>query len=219
MRLGPIELPVWNRQLPVNFVADPDFVTAPMPKILWIELTSKCPFDCIFCTRRTRFGAGRNLDFEIYRKVIAELEQPDFIGLNYSGESLYYPKLLEAIRLAVATGAATEVVTAFSTISQPLLRGLVESGLDRLAISLHTMDAAQYDAIYKFGSLDLLRRRVADFLELKARLWPAKAAAGFLFRRHGRKSRSAGRRGRICEIHRGARTLHSSHHRPPSGAA
>ena len=181
MKLGPIELPVWRERSPADFAVDPDLITTPIPKILWIELTSKCPFDCIFCTRRTRFGAGRHLDFEIYRKIIAELEEPDFIGLNYSGESIYYPRLLEAIQLAAATGAPTELVTAFSTIPEPLLHGIVESGLDRLAISLHTMDPGQYQAIYKFGSLDLLRRRVADFLEFKARLGLQKPRLDFCF--------------------------------------
>lgn len=184
MRIGPIELPVWTATpAPAagDFTADPDFLTAPLPKVLWIELTSKCPFDCIFCTRRTRFGAGRHLDFGVYRRLIAELDAPDFIGLNYSGESLYYPKLLDAIRLAAATGAATELVSAFSTISQPLLRGIVESGLDRLAISLHTMDPEQYQAIYQFGSLDLLKRRVADFFELRAALGVQKPRLDFCF--------------------------------------
>ena len=153
---------------PNPFTVDPDYVTAPTPKILWIELTSKCPFDCIFCTRKVRFGAGRNLDFEVYKKLIAELDSPDFIGLNYSGESIYYPRLLEAIQLAGSTGASTELVTAFSTISEPLLRGIVESGLDRLAISLHTMDPDQYRNIYRFGSLDLLKRRIDAFLKMRA---------------------------------------------------
>jgi MoaA/NifB/PqqE/SkfB family radical SAM enzyme len=67
-----------------QFAIDPEFVTTNTPKVLWIELTSKCPFDCVFCTRKVRFGAGRNLDFEIFKRVIGELEEPDFIGLNYS---------------------------------------------------------------------------------------------------------------------------------------
>ena len=152
------------------FAIDPDQVTTATPRTLWIELTSKCPFDCIFCTRRVRFGAGMHLDFEVYKRLIGELESPDFIGLNYSGESIYYPQLQEAIRLAVGTGASTELVTAFSTISLPVLERIVESGLDRLAVSLHTMDARQYDAIYRFGSLDLLKRRIGDFLELRSKL-------------------------------------------------
>jgi MoaA/NifB/PqqE/SkfB family radical SAM enzyme len=160
---------------------DPEYVTAPTPKILWIELTSKCPFDCVFCTRRVRFGAGRNLDFEIFRRVIGELEAPDFIGLNYSGESIYYPRLPEAIQLAAATGACTEVVTAFSSISMRGLREIVESGLDRLAISIHTMNPRQYEEIYRFGSLDLLKQRVDDFLKLRSSLGKIKPRLDFCF--------------------------------------
>ncbi len=153
-----------------RFAIDPDQVTTATPRTLWIELTSKCPFDCIFCTRRVRFGAGMHLDFELYKRLIGELESPDFIGLNYSGESIYYPQLQEAIRLAVGTGAATELVTAFPAISLPVLERIVESGLDRLAVSLHTMDSRQYDRIYRFGSLDLLKQRIDDFLELRSKL-------------------------------------------------
>ncbi len=150
------------------FEPDPAYITASTPKVLWIELTSKCPYDCIFCTRKARFGNGRHLDFEIYRSVLRELESPLFIGLNYSGESTYYPRLLEAIDLAAATGAATELVTAFSSISPAVLRGIAESRLDRLAISLHTLDDKQYQEIYQFSSLDLLQRRVAEFLALRS---------------------------------------------------
>ncbi len=164
-----------------QFAIDPEFVTTNTPKVLWIELTSKCPFDCVFCTRKVRFGAGRNLDFEIFKRVIGELDEPDFIGLNYSGESIYYPRLLEAIALAKSSGALTELVTAFSTIPKPLLQGIVESGLDRLAVSLHTMDAEQYKALYRFGSLDLLKQRIADFLEMRARAGGLRPRLDFCF--------------------------------------
>lgn len=166
---------------PQNFEADPDYITAPLPKILWIELTSKCPFDCVFCTRRSRFGAGQHMDFEIYKSLIQQLEAPEFIGLNYSGESIYYPRLLEAIRLAAATGASTEIVTAFSSISSELLRAIVASGLDRLAVSLHTMDAEQYKAIYQFSSLDLLKARIDEFLRLKREMGVSKPRLEFCF--------------------------------------
>ena len=163
------------------FTPDPACVTTPTPKTLWIELTSKCPFDCVFCTRKSRFGTGRNLDFDIYKRLIAELDSPDFIGLNYSGESIHYPHLQEAIELAVRTGAATELVTAFSSVSKPSLQRIAESGLDRLAISLHTMDPEQYRRIYQFGSLELLKRRVAEFLEMRAGLGARKPRLDFSF--------------------------------------
>jgi len=164
-----------------TFAIDPDQITTATPQTLWIELTSKCPFDCVFCTRRVRFGAGTHLDFDVYKRLIGELQSPDFIGLNYSGESIHYPRLLEAIRLAAGTGASTELVTAFSTVSRPVLEGIVESGLDRLAVSLHTMDSRHYDRIYRFGSLDLLKRRIDEFLELRSRRGAKKPRLDFCF--------------------------------------
>src|SRR5207244_13506082 len=87
------------------FEPDTEEMVTALPKILWIELTSKCPFRCIFCTREVRWGAGRNLDFDVYRSFIEQLDEPEFIGLNYSGESIHYPRLMDAIKLACATGA------------------------------------------------------------------------------------------------------------------
>lgn len=158
-----------------------EYVTAPAPKVLWIELTSKCPFDCIFCTRRVRFGAGRHLDFEIFRRVIGELDAPDFIGLNYSGESIHYPRLVEAIELAASTGASTEVVTSFSSVSPGVLHAIVASPLDRLAISLHTMNERQYQDIYQFSSLASLKSRVDEFLRLRSELGKTKPRLDFCF--------------------------------------
>ena len=165
----------------IPFSVDPSHITAAMPKTLWIELTSKCPYDCIFCTRKTRFGAGQHLDFDIYQSLIAELDSPEFIGLNYSGESIYYPHLIEAIRLANATGASTELVTALSSISVELLEAVVSSGLDRLAVSLHTMKAGQYRDIYRFSTFELLKERIADFSRIKRMLGVEKPRLDFCF--------------------------------------
>ena len=50
-----------------------DFLAARTPRVLWVELTSKCPFDCIFCSRQTRRGAGRHLPFDTYTRLIEDL--------------------------------------------------------------------------------------------------------------------------------------------------
>src|SRR5262245_21020340 len=165
----------------ILFMPDSDAMVTPAPKILWIELTSKCPYKCIFCTREVRWGAGRNLDFEVYRSLIDQLEEPEFIGLNYSGESIHYPHLMEAIRLACATGAYTELVTALSSASANLVRQIVESDLDRLAVSIHTVDEKQYQDIYGFGSLRALKERIDDVIQLKIRLQKSTPKLDFCF--------------------------------------
>src|SRR5262245_9788109 len=107
-------------------------LAAPTPRTLWVELTSKCPFDCVFCSRQLRRGAGHHLPVELFRTLIDSLVDPRKILLNYSGESSVYPDLIPAIQHAHATGAATELVSAMATLPQTMLEPLCKSGLNRL---------------------------------------------------------------------------------------
>jgi len=158
-------------EMPTAFPDDShDFAASPCPRILWLELTSTCPFACIFCSRRLRRGAGEHLDFNLYKSIIRDLEDPEIIRLNYAGESLHYPQLVEAIKLAKETGAETELTTAFSSASGAVLRRLVGSGLDRLIISLHTLRADQFKEIYRFSCLEDMQDRIAGLVRIKEEL-------------------------------------------------
>jgi len=160
---------------------EPECLTAPLPTTLWVELTSKCPYDCIFCSRRTLRGDGEHMEPGIFRSLTAALVEPEIIRLNYSGESAHCPYLADAIRASKATGAQTELVTALSSISSRTLQGLVEAGLDRLTISLHTMDPAQYTELYRHASLDLLQARAAELFRWKEALGSATPQVDFAF--------------------------------------
>lgn len=151
-------------------LAKTDCLTSSHPRVVWIELTSKCPFDCIFCSRSLVRGQGEHMDFRLYGRIIRQLSEPEIIRLNYSGESIHYPYLPEAIRLAKTTGAATELVSAFAPISREGIRRLIESGLDRLTVSLHTLDAEQYNRLYRFGSRDQIVTNIHELQAMKVRL-------------------------------------------------
>jgi len=81
------------------------YEAAPTPRILWVELTSKCPVDCVFCSRKTRRGAGEHLPYALFEKLAGEIRDARKFILNYSGESTVYPHLMEAIQRARRTGA------------------------------------------------------------------------------------------------------------------
>ncbi len=163
------------------FEPDIDRITTPVPKVLWVELTSKCPFRCIFCTREVRWGTGQNLDFEVYRTLIEQLEEPEFIGLNYSGESIHYQHLIDVIELACSTGAYTELVTALSSAPETMVQQIVQTDLDRLAVSIHTLDEKQYQEIYGFGTSEALKRRIDGIIALKAKLQKKTPKLDFCF--------------------------------------
>lgn len=143
--------------------------TCNLPRILWIELTSRCPFDCIFCTRASLRGAGEHLDFELYRRLIGELERPQILRLNYAGESGHYPQLTEAIALAAATGAQVELVSALASLKPQRLEAALDAGLSRLTVSLHTLDPDRFEAIYRFGKLSAMVERLQQVLDWRAR--------------------------------------------------
>jgi len=145
---------------------DTDFLAARSPRILWIELTSKCPFDCIFCSRQVRRGAGRHLPFEVYSSLLKALVDPRKFLLNYSGESTVYPDLVPAIQMARGTGASVEMVTAMATAPESLLGPLSQSGLNRLTVSIHATDTEKFAQIYRYSSFATLRSRLERFLEL-----------------------------------------------------
>jgi Radical SAM superfamily. len=139
------------------------------PRVLWIELTSKCPFNCVFCSRRLRHGNGVHMEMRLFERIIGELTEPEIIRLNYSGESTHHPGIIKAIRLASATGATVEIVTALSSLPDQMVERIPDSGLDRLTLSLHTLDPDQYHEIYGFGSVDTLRRKVDALLSARER--------------------------------------------------
>lgn len=139
--------------------------THPLPRVLWIELTSKCPFRCTFCTRESLRGSGEHMDIDMYREIIGQLDRPRIIRLNYAGESGHYPHLVEAIRLAAATGAEVELVSALASLKPERLQAALEAGLSRLTVSLHTLQESRFGDIYGFSSLRAMQERLQQVLQ------------------------------------------------------
>ncbi|MBV8844415.1 MAG: glycosyltransferase [Bryobacterales bacterium] len=139
---------------------------APTPRILWVELTSKCPFDCTFCSRKMRRGSGAHMPYALFQSLVEQVRFPRKLLLNYSGESTVYPELIAAIRLARSTGAAVELVTALASASDSLLEQLSASGLTRLTISIHATEPKLFDEIYRYSCFDALRTRLERMVKL-----------------------------------------------------
>jgi len=111
-------------------------------------------------------GAGEHMPYGLFESLVGQISDARSFCLNYSGESTVYPELIPAIRLARATGALVELVSALVCVPESMLGDLSESGLTRLTVSIHAVDASKYAEIYRYGSFETLRRRLGRFLEL-----------------------------------------------------
>lgn len=172
-RLHPMSLQGDSDGVGMNLPPDcynPEFITTAEPKIFWIELTSKCPFECVFCSRKLLRGKGQDMPFDLYRSIIGQLDSPEIIRLNFAGESMLYPDLIHAVQLAKSKGAVVELVTALPAISENRMTGLIDSGLDLLSISIHSMDSSQYRRIFNAGHLENLLKRLRLFIKLREQM-------------------------------------------------
>ena len=72
------------------------------PAAIWIELTSKCPLRCVFCSRENLRGEGEHMNMAMLESILSSLDRPEIVRLNYSGESGNYPWLIEAMAESLA---------------------------------------------------------------------------------------------------------------------
>ena len=136
------------------------------PSVIWIELTSKCPLRCVFCSRENLRGEGEHMTMEMLESILSSLDRPEIIRLNYSGESANYPWLIEAIAESKAvTRAHVEMVTSLVSMPMGTIRKLAGSGIDRLSISLHSLDHKRFPILYGGGSLDAFEQRLECLLQ------------------------------------------------------
>jgi radical SAM protein with 4Fe4S-binding SPASM domain len=136
------------------------------PAVIWIELTSKCPLRCVFCSRENLRGEGEHMNMAMFESLLSSLDRPEIVRLNYSGESANYPWLIEAIAETKAiTGAHVEMVTSLVSMPMETIRRLAGSGIDRVSISLHSLDRKRFPILYGGGALESFEQRLKCLLQ------------------------------------------------------
>lgn len=107
------------------------------------------------------------MDFGLFESLMRQVGRPERILLNSLGESMHYPRLPEAIRMARATGASTELISTLCSAPEGRVKDVLEAGLDQLHVSLHTLDEEGFAEIYRFRSAEAMTTAVERFLELR----------------------------------------------------
>ena len=126
-----------------------------------VEVTNYCNAKCVFCANkkihRTR-GFLKLSDFEFFVEQIVELKKSSifhkynsnqypritFCGL---GEPLLHPQIDRIVKIAHDAGIYTQLVTNGVLLTAEKLQSLVDSGLDELSISFHSINHDNYYAI------------------------------------------------------------------------
>ena len=147
------------------------------PSHVLIELTTRCNLRCRWCNQsdpkwQKQYGK-KDMPFELFEKIVKDLKGSRVLLLYNIGESLMYPRILDAIRVA------RQVVPEVRRTSNGLLltadwaRDLEQAGLTQLNVSVDSPEPALMKRI-RAADLDAIERNLMEFgaaCEIPVVLW------------------------------------------------
>ncbi len=155
----------------------------PRVPLYFIELTNKCNLRCPMCPRSDA-AEGRGLgfmDFDLYRYIIDRISEygARYVNLNRFGESLLYPKFIEAVAYAKAKDIPNiGVVTNATLLTREMAEAIVDVGLDRIRFSLDSLDPVEYANGRVGAELDDVLQKIDYFFAYKKKKGAEKPVAG-----------------------------------------
>ncbi len=124
------------------------------PKILQIEPTNRCNFNCIMCIRHFWETNEGYMKMELYNKIAEEaFPNIERVTLYGEGEPLVHPKFDEMVKVAkekLSGNGSVFFITNGSLLTPDRARKLVlDYGLDEVVFSVDTTDFAKLSEIRK----------------------------------------------------------------------
>jgi radical SAM protein with 4Fe4S-binding SPASM domain len=155
-----------------------------LPFSVAIEPTTACNLRCPECPSGLRSFSRPtgNLKEDFFRKTIDELHKEVFyLTFYFQGEPYINPDFLEMVNYANSKGIYTSTSTNAHFLNEENAKKTVESGLDRLIISIDGTTQETYEAYRKAGKLSNVIQGTKNILKWKKELKSKKPEVIFQF--------------------------------------
>jgi len=144
-----------------------------LPVAIHIETSSKCNLSCLFCDR----GQG-NIDrpAEImtlidFQQIITKLPKSIYwITLYFQGEPLLDKTIIKKIKYLRANNYFVEISTNAQNINKEMATELVESGINRIIISMDGISQKTYEKYRINGKINYVFEAINNLLASKKKL-------------------------------------------------
>jgi radical SAM protein with 4Fe4S-binding SPASM domain len=144
-----------------------------MPVSISIEPTTSCNLRCPECPSGLRSFTRPTgmLSEKLYRQIIDELAGTlTYLTFYFQGEPFLNPQFLDMVRYASAKGIYTATSTNGHYLRDEVAQRTVESGLDRLIISIDGTTQDTYESYRVGGSLEKVIDGTKKIIEWKKKL-------------------------------------------------
>ncbi|MFB3906290.1 MAG: radical SAM protein [Acidobacteriota bacterium] len=112
-----------------------------------LEPTFRCNLACEMCPRFSSEDPQLDMAAETYERICQFMPLAHTVDFTGWGEPLLHPRIFEMIRAAKAKGCLTSMTSNGTALNERNSASLLDSGLDRLAISVDGVRPETYNAI------------------------------------------------------------------------
>lgn len=144
-----------------------------LPMTVSLEPTTACNLRCPECPSGLRAFTREtgNLKFDFFRRTIDELaDRLIYLIFYFQGEPFINPQFLEMVNYAHKKGIYTITSTNAHFLDDATAKKAVESGLDRMIISVDGTTQEVYEQYRRAGSLDKVLEGARNMVKWKKKL-------------------------------------------------
>lgn len=139
----------------------------PVLRRVQIEPTNRCNFTCGYCRRAHWSRPEGDMDLERFQEVLSHLPEVPYIHLQGVGEPLLNKDLPAMIRRSRLRGARVGTTTNASMLSKKKAKALLDSGVNRINLSVDTLEAADFSRLRPGVSMEKVLANISALAELR----------------------------------------------------
>ncbi len=137
------------------------------PRTLFLEVTGRCPIECLMCARRYRSWTYGDLSPEIFERLTGIFPRVGMVVLGGFGEPLVAPNFDLYFDRLTALRANVALQTSGFRLTEERVERLVTGGLRHLHISMDSPDEATYTSIRPRIAFAEVQARIRQIIRLK----------------------------------------------------
>ena len=140
------------------------------PAVATVEPTNLCNLRCIECPAGTgsMTRSKGNLNISLFKSFIDDLSPClSYLMLYFQGEPLLHPQFTELIQYASHKKVYTSVSTNGHHLNRENVMRIIESGLDRIIISLDGTDQESYQQYRLGGDFKRVLQGIVNLVQIK----------------------------------------------------
>ncbi|HEY8075552.1 MAG TPA: GTP 3',8-cyclase MoaA [Labilithrix sp.] len=155
-------------------VLQPAAAAATPPRSVRLSLTDRCDLACIYCRPDKRDGyLDEHLDLDAWKTMVRGLVAAGVRRVRLTGgEPLLHGRIVEVVRFLGTLGLEDLALTTNATRLAKLAQPLRDAGLERVNVSLDSLDPDRFRRMTRGGNLAVVLRgidaaRAAGYREIK----------------------------------------------------